>query len=157
MGICVGGVGGYLAERLVGGVTLGGGEVGGMGVGCRLVRGDGRSGASVGLGVGVSGVVGIRVRGVGRDRRGDLGIPRDRGRDVRLGQRPGVVGIGVARVGGEGSAAAVASAAACISAWEEPACVASTVGAAHVPPSSPPGVVPTTISFDSSADAVPTR
>ena len=42
-------------------------------------------------------------------------------------------------------------------AWLEPECVASTVGEAHVPPSSPPGDVPTTISAERSPDAVPTR
>ena len=40
--------------------------------------------------------------------------------------------------------------------WAVPECVASTVGAAHVPPSSPPGVVPMTISADRRAVAVPT-
>jgi hypothetical protein len=57
----------------------------------------------------------------------------------------------------ERAVAAVASAAACVAACVEPECVASTVGLAHVPPSSPPGVVPTTISADRAPDAVPTR
>jgi len=53
--------------------------------------------------------------------------------------------------------AAVASAADWTLAWLEPECVVSTVGLAQVPPSSPPGDVPTTISADRSPDAVPTK
>ena len=102
VGIGVGGMGGHLALGLVGGVALGSGEVGGVGVGRRLVGGDGRGRSGIGFGVGVPGVVGSGVLGMGRDRCGDLGVSRDRGGDVGLGQRPGMVGIGIARVGGQG-------------------------------------------------------